>query len=540
MSGNASRLRSVRPDVAAGLFLFTIYCVTLARGMTYWDAGEFLAAIHSLGIPHPPGTPLFVLLASVWSMLASPVVGFTIAVNAFSALSTAVAFGLVANILWRSTRDPVASFAAALTAGLMSTVWMNATETEVYACSLLGAFVILWCARRYALSLERRWIILTLYTCGLAWSLHLTALLAVPAAFYALYSAERLPPIRDVLLGLLVSVLGGSVILFMLLRARHDPAINQGNPSTIRALIDVVQRHQYDVAPLWPRRAPLWLQFGNVFEYADWQVALGLGPDPGPTLARTTATVFYAALGIYGCLRHRALDRTGWRTWMILFVTTSIGVVLYLNLRAGASYGAGILPSGALHEARDRDYFFTWAFVCWGGWAGFGAVQLARAANRRFAMSKTSSRAAIVAAVVVAALPAVLNWTPVREARHNEQQRDEAASKALLDSLPRHAVFLAVGDNDTYPLWYLQQVLAMRRDVTVVTVPLLTPAWYRAELLRRYGLLDRSYAAEWYGAQATVQDVRARAAAMGRPVVVSHFRQNSQPSAPISGTAPRS
>ena len=65
MSGNASRLRSVRPDVAAGLFLFTIYCVTLARGMTYWDAGEFLAAIHSLGIPHPPGTPLFVLLASV-------------------------------------------------------------------------------------------------------------------------------------------------------------------------------------------------------------------------------------------------------------------------------------------------------------------------------------------------------------------------------------------------------------------------------------------------------------------------------------------
>ena len=536
---DASRMRSVRPDLAAGLFLFVVYCITLARGMTYWDAGEFLAAIHSLGIPHPPGTPLFVLLARVWSMILSPVTGFTIAVNAFSALCTAVAFGLVANILWRSTRDSLASFAAALTAGLMSTVWMNATETEVYACSLLGAFVILWCARRYALTIERRWVILTLYTCGLAWSLHLTALLAVPAAFYALYSADELPSARDVLVGLLLSVLGGSVILFMLLRAQHDPAINQGNPSTIRALIDAVQRHQYDVAPLWPRRAPLWLQFGNVFEYADWQVALGLGPDPGPTIARTTATIVYAVLGIYGCFRHRAIDRIGWRSWMILFVTTSIGVVLYLNLRAGASYGAGVLPFGTLHEARDRDYFFTWAFVCWGAWAGFGAVQLARAAIARYGMRVASSRVAIITSVIVAALPVVLNWAPVRQARRDDQQRDEATSMALLDSLPAHAIFLAVGDNDTYPLWYLQQVLSMRRDVTVVTVPLLTPSWYRAELLRRYGLLDPRYVAAWYGTQATVQDVRVRAAAMGRPVVSSHYRQSSEPSAPIVGSVPR-
>lgn len=532
MKIDASRMRSVRPDLAAGLFLFIVYCITLARGMTYWDAGEFLAAIHSLGIPHPPGTPLFVLLARVWSMILSPVTGFTIAVNAFSALCTAVAFALVANILWRSTRDPLASFAAALTAGLMSTVWMNATETEVYACSLLGAFVILWCARRYALTLERRWIVLTLYTCGLAWSLHLTALLAVPAAFYALYSADERPSLRDVIFGLLVSVIGGSVILFMLLRAQHDPAINQGNPSTIGALIDAVQRHQYDVAPLWPRRAPLWIQFGNVFEYADWQVALGLGPDPGPTIARTSATIAYAALGIFGCLRHRALDRTGWRTWMVLFVTTSVAVVLYLNLRAGASYGAGILPPGTLHEARDRDYFFTWAFVCWGAWAGFGAVQLARAIGARYSLRGATSRSAVAASVVIATLPLAFNWQPIRQARHDEQRRAEATSIAMLGSLPRRAVFLAVGDNDTYPLWYLQQVLAMRRDVTVVTVPLLSPAWYRAELLRRYALLDTSYATTWHGTEATVHDVRARAAAMGRPVVQSPFsRINASSSA---------
>lgn len=520
-----SSLRVVRPDVAAALLLFIIYCVTLARGMTYWDAGEFLAAIHSLGIPHPPGTPLFILTAHVWSMLASPVVGFTIAVNAFSALATAAAFGLVANIFWRATNDAVAAFAGALTAGLMSTVWLNATETEVYACALLGAFAILWCAREYALTLEARWIMLTLYACGLGWSLHLTSLLAVPAALYALFSARRGPAVRYLLLGLLLSIVGGSVILFMMIRARHDPAVNQADPISIGALIDAVQRRQYDVAPLWPRRAPLWLQFGNVFEYADWQVALGFGPDPEPTLARTSATVVYALLGLFGCMRHRAIDRISWRMWMLLFVTTSIGVVLYLNMRAGASYGAGIIPLGAPHEARDRDYFFTWAFVCWGAWSGFGAVQLARILGSRWRPAMSYPRTTIAGAVVVAALPAAMNWSAIREIRGGEQRRAEMSSRAMIASIPENAVFLAIGDNDTYPLWYLQEVLGMRRDVIVVTIPLLAPEWYRAELLRRHHLLDSSYVREWYGTVPTLADLRENAARQGREVVESPFIQ---------------
>jgi transmembrane protein TMEM260 (protein O-mannosyltransferase) len=517
------RPRVVRPDAAAAVFLFVVYCATLARGVTYWDSGEFLAAIHSLGIPHPPGTPLFVLLAHVWSTIASPFLGFTIAVNAFSALCTAMAFGIAANLFWRATDDAVASFAAALTAGLMSTVWLNATEAEVYACALLGAMVIFWCARQYVVTRNDRWILLTLYTCGLAWSLHLTALLAVPAAFYLIASARRRPAARDVMPGLLLVLLGGSVVLFMLVRAQHDPSVNQGNPSTVHALWDVIQRRQYDVAPLWPRNAPLWLQFGNIFEYADWQVALGLGPDPGPTVARTSATVCYALLGIFGTLHHRAINRNSWRAWVVLFVTASVGVVLYLNLHAGASYGAGVLPEGATHEARDRDYFFTLAFVCWGAWAGFGVVQLARSVARNGRATFSRTRDMVSAAVVVAVLPMILNWGPVRSLRRDEQQRDEAASKAMLAALPARAVFLANGDNDTYPLWYLQQVLGMRRDVTVVTLPLLTPRWNRAELLRRHQLLDPAFVWSWYGTAATVANIRDNAGREGRIVVNSPF-----------------
>lgn len=496
----------------------------MARGVTFWDAGEFLAAVHSLGIPHPPGTPLFVLLARVWSLLLAPVLGFTLAVNAFSAFCTAMAFGLVANLFWRWTRDATASFAAAATAGLMSTVWLNATETEVYACALLGSMLVLWSASNAALTGEKRWIVLVAYLCGLAWSLHMTALLSVPAAIVLMWPRRGILLSRDSTIVPAALLLGASATLFLLVRAAHDPSINQGNPATLAALNDVVQRHQYDVAPMWPRRAPLWLQFGNVFEYADWQFALGLAPDPPPNLLRTPFTVLYAALGVYGSIAHFRKDRASWRAWLVFLLTTSIGVVLYLNLRAGASYGVGVLPPNALHEARDRDYFFTWAFVAWGAWAGLGSAVAVRHAvgSMRRNVSPPSSVVPLAAALAVplALLPCALNWRAMVTERR-DQHDAETQARNTLAHVPRNGVFLAVGDNDTYPLWYMQEVQSFRRDVIVVTIPLLPPTWYRAELSRRHQLVDTSFVTHWFGISATVTDIRARAAAQGRVVIQS-------------------
>lgn len=503
-------LRSLRAEFAAAATLLIVYLATLAPGVTLWDSGEFMAAIHSLGVPHPPGTPLYILIGKVWAMILAPFVGFAYSVNMLSAVSTALACALLANLFMGWTGDRLAAYAGAVCAGTMSTVWLSANETEVYGVALLGACVLLWIGNRAGATGQRRWLLLGAYATGLAWVLHLTALVALPAALYlALANRSLRDFLRSTPWMAAMVVIGGSAVLFMLVRAPHDPWVNQGNPSTFSAFADVLLRRQYDVAPLWPRQAPLFIQLGNLIEYWDWQVALGLAPDPPPSPARTTMTLLFTVLGVVGCLRHRRADRRSWRAMSILFVTATVGVVAYLNLKAGPSYGAGYLPANAPHEARERDYFFALAFVCWGLWAGFGAVSLMR-------RSGTERLPALGA--LVALLPVFLNWSAVnRRGVPLGSEAHESATR-ILTSAPRAAIVLARGDNETYPVWYMQEVERLRRDVTVVVVPLLPAKWYRAELERRYTLLPHELVMSWRGVGPTLAAICDRAAAQHRPV----------------------
>jgi len=505
--------------------------LTLAPDVTLWDSGEFLAAIHSLGIPHPPGTPLYVLIGKVWSMMFASVFGFARAINLLSAVCTAFGCGILTSLFAKWTDDGFAATAAGLTAGLMSTVWLNATETEVYAVAFLFGCMILWAADRAGENSDARWALLAAYLAGLAWTLHLIALLVVPSAILLVFSTGdgyfAVPVGRRYVDGrreahsfakllrgsIIVTVVGMSCILFLLIRARHDPAVNQGNPSTLGSLVDVILRRQYDVPPLWPRQAPFYLQLGNVVEYADWQFAKGLAPAAPPDWWRTSFTILYALIGLYGFVGHRNADRRSWRAVALLFLVSSLGVVIYLNLKAGPSFGAGLLPSNAPHEARERDYFFFWAFVCWGLWSGFGAIRLSRQLKPPFS----------VLVMVMPFAPAVLNWTAVDRRTDQVEERARIEQSEMLSKVPPSGVLLSLGDNDTYPIWYLQQAAGTRKDVTVVTVPLLAAKWYRAELLRRYKLLDSAAVERWLGRDSTIALVTKRSYNQNRPVIRSPF-----------------
>lgn len=504
-----------RFPAGVGLALLVAYVATLAPGVTYWDAGEFLAAIRTLGIPHPPGTPLFILVGNVWAKIFGQIAGFAYSLNLLSAVSTAAACAVFAYLMRRWTHDAWASAAGGILAGLMSSVWLNATETEIYAPALLHSALLVLVADNARLRGEGRWLVLFAYLCGLGWALQLSALVAVPGALVLLIGARQGISWTRLSIGaVVVAVLGASAVLFMLVRAQHDPGVNQGNPETWQAFADVIKRTQYQPVSMLPRQAPWYIQIGNLFQYADWQVALGLSPGAPPSWVRTPFTFLYGGLGVAGWLWHRSAHRVSWRAMTVLFVVATLGVIAYLNMKAGPSYGHGFLPPGAKHEARERDYFFGLAFVWWGIWAGAGAVRV---------LARSGSRGRY-AGLGIAALPLLLNFSAVDRSAAPDATAARDSAIRILSPVPARAVVFAYGDNDTYPVWYMQQVEGLREDVTVVTIPLLGAEWYRAELQRRQALLGDREVSSWRGAEATLGAICDSARELGRPVVAAQAR----------------
>ena len=519
--------------MVAGATLLIVYVATLAPGVTFWDAGELIAASHALGIPHPPGTPLYVALAHVWASMLGGAIGFARATNLLSAVCTAVAGAATAWLVARSLGTPERGWTgllAALSAGTMMSAWSNATETEVYAIALLHAVAMLVAAARAGEGTERRhdrWTMLVVYLMALTPAVHLSALVAAPAAIVlaargraaaerhadwlfdraltlagatiASAGVGRMQPTL-IVAGIAVVAIGAitcarpraigrvaklaaliaiatSALLVLLVRARFDPAINQGNPATLAALADVIARRQYAVAPLFPRSAPVWLQVANVFQYIDWQAAMSWGGGIMTSPMRVLATVAWLGIGVAGWRAMRRAATTFALALGTLAIAGTFGVAAYLNLKAGASLGWGVLPDDAPHEARERDYFFVLGFWAWGCLAGAGAIALARRLRRP-----------VAAALVVLALPLAGNWTSADRSREPESNAARRFARALLDATPPSAVLFLDGDNDSYPIWYLQEVERVRRDVLPVTVPLLPANWYPSEIARRSGL----------------------------------------------------
>lgn len=561
MSGKAPPYRLA---ALAGVVVLAIYLATLAPSVTFWDAGEFIAAVHGLGIPHPPGTPLFVLLGHVWGLVI-PFGEYAFRLNLLSAVCGAIAascwFLVAHSVMERrvasldQTGDRVLALGAGAAAASFTafgfTMWQNAVETEVYAVATLTIAIAAWLTIRWRESRDSsrgaRLLLMVLYLGGISIGNHLLALLVGPAIIVALVAeawARPLalaPRIRDewarigvvaavwmllialglgsskltILTGLmtvgaagwafrqrqvafaatavLIALVGVTPYLFLYFRARQAPFLNEADPSTWNALLDVIRRAQYPprtpfddpTVPAFTNPNPgrtlelLGHQFFNYVQYFDWQWGRGLAQSIYMSPARLAVTLAMASLGLRGAMAQRRADRSGFALMTTLFAVTGLGLVLYMNFRPGPSIGWERWTASAQHEVRERDYFFVASFVAWGVWAAIGLADLVRAARERL---RPRWRPGAVLLFGVAILPIVFN-APAATRRHNADAtlaRDFA--RALLQSVPPGGILFTYGDNDTFPLWYAQEVERLRRDVTVVCLALAETPWYIRQL----------------------------------------------------------
>ncbi len=502
----------VRPPYGAaalaGLAVFALYALTLSRTTAFWDTSEYIATGHILGVPHPPGNPLFVVLARAWSVLLAPL-GLSVAVriNLFSAFMSAAShalwFLIVHHILRYVSEDRLFRLAGAGAAVLVSatafTVWNQSNVNEkVYTVSLLAIALLSWLAFRWQENLGKgkddNLLVLMVFILALSVGNHLMAFLAAPAIglFILMVHPRTLLNWRLYLAAGGAALLGISIHLFLPLRAGLNPVINEAAPtcpdlaSSLTAIVtygkagcvalsEALNRTQYDKPPLIPRQAPLASQFANYLQYFDWQWARGMnGTNTVFANLRLPFTMLFTGLGVWGAIEHFRRDKASFVYVLALFGTLSVALVYYLNFKYGYSLEAPV-QNRELHEVRERDYFFIVSFSVWGLWAGMGIATLWKEAAAE--LKTTLLRTAPI--LGLAFIPLVANWSWASRA-HDYAARDWAYN--LLMSVEPYGVLFTNGDNDTFPLWYLQETEGIRKDVTVIVTSYLNTPWYTKQL----------------------------------------------------------
>ena len=582
--------------IAAIIFLitFVIYFDTMAPTVSYWDCGEFIAVSHTLGVPHPPGSPFFLLLGRIFSMIPfNEDIAFRVNIISpiVSALAVMLLYLTIVKIVthWRgkveNLTDVLIVFGGAsvgaLTFAFTDSHWFNAVEAEVYAFSTFFTAIVVWLIllwnEKADQSGHERYILIIAYMIGLATGLHLLNLLTIPFVtliiyfrkyklewqsfsitviitaiiFFVIHNGiiKGLPKMAAGFLGVsgtalvilsvfglmvwaimnkqnLLSIAATSVVLILIgystytliyIRSNQDPTIDENDPETVKAMISYLEREQYGSVGQFPRRfnglrqmyevagpprgenrtytarqkaqyrkTDLDKQWDFFWDYQIkkmynryflWQFA-GRGPstEQGVTPMGANSredgvdwTQFglplALILGLLGMVYQGIKDQRMSFSIMSLFLLTGYAVILYLNQDDP--------------QPRERDYSYVGSFFAFSIWIGAGVAAVGEFIQSKISNKEISTRViSITLALSILFVPGVM--LSVNYHSHDRSGNYVAwdYSYNILQSVGPNGILFTNGDNDTFPLWYLQEVENVRKDVAVVNLSLLNTPWY--------------------------------------------------------------
>ena len=201
-------------------------------------------------------------------------------------------------------------------------------------------------------------------------------------------------------------------------------------------------------------------------------------------------------LGIIGLLYQVKWDKENFFTLLLFFAFTGFAIIFYTNPKP--------------FEPRERDYAVVGSFYIFAIWIGFGVLALYEYL-KNFANQKIVAIAvSIVSLLAVPTLMASQNWDD-----HDRSNRytTHLNAQAYLESCDENAIMFTIGDNDTFPLWYMQEVEGIRTDIKLVNTSLFATDWYIDQMKRatydaapipsqlqhdqyKYGTLDVAYSLE--------------------------------------------
>jgi hypothetical protein len=336
--------------------------------------------------------------------------------------------------------------------------------------------------------------------------LRISPLLLVAGLGYGAYhsAVNKKKILNLVMLSLLLMIVGYTTFAQVVIRANAKPPINENNPDNMARFVSYMNREQYgESPPLLKRRwSPepqhqanyrkytsdwdyfLKYQLGHMYlRYLAWNFigrsgdiqdapAALLKGEEGWSEGRGFPNRYFALpflLGLFGLLHHFKKDWKFALSFLALFLVMGLALVAYFNM--------------AEAQPRERDYFFVGSFFVFAIWIGVGTAGALEYLERKF---QNMDRLPLVIGAGGAFLLFVV---PVNMGVQNFYDHDRHGnyvpwdySYNILQSCEKDAVLFTNGDNDTFPLWYLQEVEGVRTDVRVANLSLLNTPWYILQL----------------------------------------------------------
>lgn len=441
-------------SIGLGFVAFSLYLSTLAPTLLFADAGEFQFVPYLLGISHPTGYPLYLLLGWFWSHLL-PWGDVAFRMNLLSALWGGTTVGLLylvgLLVLAQAKLEPLylrqgVAALAALAFATSRTFWSQAIIAEVYTFNTFFVALTLLLLLRWAEERDNRSLYLFAFAYGLSLTHHRTMALLAPAYFLFIWLTDSRPlrQPRWALSLLLLFLLPQLLYLYIPLRAPATPYIHLSlapgrelvlYENSLRGFLKHVLGQAYGsrlgLYSTWPEL------LGGAFRFLERQFLL-----PG---------ILLGLLGLFRLLKAP-------KPFLLLFLS-------YMS----------ILAFCLLHFRGDIKVFFIPTYLIFALWIALGAGALAEGARWGFKQKRLDLLLHGVALLLFASLPLGLLMRNYHGADRSDDLRARHFWEALLaEPIPQGAILATNDRNEMMPLWYLQQVEGVRPDLLGL-FPLIVP-----------------------------------------------------------------
>ncbi len=356
--------------------------------------------------------------------------------------------------------------------------------------AFLGLTVLLAGILAFILRRHINWLVLIAVTSislvilgvwELVWGLLIGVSLIIALGYYLKDSSWK-----TALMIILLAAIGYSIHVSIPIRSAQNPAIDENKPSSsLAALVGYLERKQYGsqsmVDRMFVRRGEWVNQFGDFQRMGFWRFFKDQYGMVGPAFF---VALILGLFGIWETIRRRPDIGL---PFLVLVMICSVGIVLYMNFADGTRQDPVTLEDYL--EVRDRDYFFTPAFVFFGLAIGMGiaaVMELLRDFSRSLRPSYQKYVLGISSLMVLLPiLPLKANYF-INDRSRNYMPYDYANN--YLKCCEKDGIIITNGDNDTFPLWCIQEVYGVRKDVRVVNLSLANTPWYIKQMKNNWNV----------------------------------------------------